>query len=68
MSETKTESPAAVAGQVDCQVRPAAEACECRECEGQGGYDAWKAVAGHYEGGEVFRVQCDHCEGSGYAS
>jgi hypothetical protein len=47
------------------QLGPSAEACECRECEGQGGYDEWKAVAGHYEGGEVFRVQCDHCDGTG---
>lgn len=47
------------------RVRPGREEYECRECEGQGGYDAWKAVAGHYEGGEVFRVQCDHCDGTG---
>jgi DnaJ-class molecular chaperone len=46
-------------------VRPDDEACECRECDGQGSYDQWKAVAGHYEGGEVFRVQCDHCDGTG---
>jgi hypothetical protein len=64
--DTKTAAnPTAVVVPVERQVRPDDEACECRECEGQGGYDAWKAVAGHYEGGEVFRVQCDHCDGTG---
>ncbi len=59
-----TEATPGALGSSD-QLGPGAEACECRECEGQGGYDAWKAVAGHYEGGEVFRVQCDHCDGTG---
>ena len=44
----------AVAGQVERPVRPDREEYECRECEGQGSYDAWKAVAGHYEGGRRF--------------
>ena len=60
----ETTQPA-VAGPVEPTVRPDDEACECRECDGQGGYDAWKAVAGHYEGGEYFRVECDHCDGTG---
>jgi len=55
----------AVGAPLERQVRPDDEACECRECEGQGVYDAWKAVAGHCDGGEVFRVQCDHCDGTG---
>ena len=62
---TDADNRPAVVGQVERPVRPVAEACECRECEGQGGYDAWKAVDGHYEGGEVFRLQCDHCDGTG---
>ena len=45
-----------------------AEARECPACHGKGWNEAWKKVAGHYMGGEVFREQCDHCEGSGYAS
>jgi len=60
----ETTQPA-VAGPVEPTVRPGREECECRECEGQGGYEAWKAVAGHYEGGEYFRVECDHCDGTG---
>ena len=63
MKMQQTDPPLLVAS--TDQLGPAAEACECRECEGQGGYDVWKAVAGHYEGGEVFRVQCDHCDGTG---
>jgi len=47
-------------------VRPDDEACECRECDGQGSYDQWKAVAGHYEGGETFRMECEACDGSGF--
>ena len=58
------ETLPAVAGQVEPSVRPDDEACECRECDGQGGYDAWKAVAGHYEGGKYLRVECDHCDGT----
>lgn len=50
------QSNPAVLGPVEPSVRPDDEACECRECEGQGG---------HYEGGEVSRVQCDHCDGTG---
>lgn len=42
-----------------------AEARECTECHGKGWNDVWKKVAGHYMGGEVFREQCDHCEGIG---
>ena len=41
------------------------EVSNCPKCDGQGSYDQWKAVAGHYEGGEVFRLQCDHCDGTG---
>ncbi len=42
-----------------------AGASECRECYGKGWNDAWKKVAGHYMGGEVFREDCEHCEGTG---
>ena len=42
-----------------------AEASQCRECCGKGWNDAWKKVAGHYMGGEVFREDCEHCGGSG---
>lgn len=59
------ETLPALAGQVEPSVRPDDEACECREGDGQGGYDAWKAVAGHDQGGEYFRVECDHCDGTG---
>lgn len=62
---TTDQAPPTVTRQVELPVRPVDEACDCRECEGQGSYDAWKEVAGHYEGGEVFRVQCDHCDGTG---
>jgi DnaJ-class molecular chaperone len=40
---------------------------ECPRCHGRGWNDEWKAVSGHYMGGEVFRVQCDACEGKGMA-
>lgn len=42
-----------------------AEARECPECHGKGWNDAWKKVAGHYMGGEVFREGCEYCEGAG---
>ncbi len=57
------ETLPALAGQVEPSVRPDDEACECRECDGQGGYDAWKAVAGHYEGGEHWRRLDEQCNG-----
>ena len=41
------------------------DAHECSACHGKGWNDEWKAVRGHYMGGEVFRVQCDACEGGG---
>jgi DnaJ-class molecular chaperone len=41
------------------------EARQCPECHGKGWNDAWKKVAGHYMGGEVFREDCKHCEGTG---
>ena len=41
------------------------EVSNCPECDGQGSFDKWMAVAGHYEGGEVFRLRCDHCDGTG---
>lgn len=37
----------------------------CSTCDGQGCYDEWKAVSGHYDGGEVFRVECNSCDGTG---
>lgn len=40
---------------------------ECSECHGKGWNDAWKKVSGHHMGGEVFREDCNHCEGSGHA-
>ena len=42
-----------------------AEAHKCPECHGKGWNDAWKKVAGHCMGGEVFREDCDHCDGMG---
>jgi DnaJ-class molecular chaperone len=39
--------------------------CTCPECEGQGSYDQWKAVNGHFAGGEVFSVKCELCGGDG---
>ena len=60
-----TENAAAVGAPVEPSVRPGAEACDCDECEGQGSYDVWKAVAGHYEGGEYFSKTCDTCGGLG---
>ena len=41
------------------------EVSNCPKCDGQGSYDQWKAVDGHYERGEVFRLQCDQCDGTG---
>ena len=37
---------------------------QCQECYGKGWNDEWKAN-GHYSGGEVFRIDCSACEGSG---
>ena len=62
---SKAQNEPAVLGPVERPVRPDDEACECRECEGKGVYDAWRTVDGHYEGSEVFRVQCDQCDGTG---
>jgi DnaJ-class molecular chaperone len=59
-----TEATPGALGSND-KLGPDAEACDCDECEGQGRYDVWKAVAGHYEGGEYFRMTCDHCDGTG---
>jgi hypothetical protein len=42
-----------------------AGASQCRECHGKGWNDAWKKVTGHYMGGEAFREDCEHCEGTG---
>ncbi len=41
------------------------EASQCRECYGKGWNDVWRKVTGHYLGGEVFREDCEHCEGTG---
>lgn len=60
------ENPGAVGSQVERGVsRLLDEAQECSACHGKGWNDEWKAVRGHYMGGEVFRVQCDACEGDG---
>ncbi len=63
----RPDEPAAepLALRLNDQLGHGAEACECRECEGRGRYDRWLAVNGHYEGGEVFSIQCDACDGSG---
>ena len=59
-------APDAPTSEQEAEARKAVDGhYNCRECDGQGCYDQWKAVAGHYEGGEVFRVQCDHCDGTG---
>ena len=42
-----------------------AEASQCPECFGKGWNDVWHKVPGHYMGGEVFREECEHCEGAG---
>lgn len=47
------------------QLGPGFEASQCTACHGKGWNDAWKKVAGHYAGGEVFREECDKCEGAG---
>lgn len=59
------QTPPADAGPVECGLGPGAEACDCDECEGQGKYDVWKAVSGHHDGGEYFRMTCDTCGGTG---
>lgn len=43
------------------------DASECRHCYGKGWNDERKAVDGHYQGAEVFRIECEHCGGSGHA-
>ena len=47
------------------ELGPEPEARQCQECHGKGWNDLWKKVAGHYMGGEVFREECEHCEGAG---
>ena len=42
-----------------------AEIAECRACCGKGWNDEYHAVAGHYNGGETFRIECEACEGVG---
>ena len=52
----------------DHPIQPPAEAddaAECPACCGNGWRDEWRAVAGHYEGGEIFRIQCEACNGKG---
>lgn len=55
-----------------CQNRPAfswrendADTSECKACCGKGFNDVWRKVTGHYNGGEVFREECEACEGKG---
>lgn len=43
------------------------EASQCRHCCGKGWNDERKAVDGHCQGAEVFRIECEHCDGSGFA-
>ena len=38
---------------------------ECKHCAGKGWNLEWKAVSGHYEGGEEFKEECKHCDGDG---
>lgn len=44
----------------DCQ--------QCQECFGKGWNDEFHAVAGHYNGGETFRMECEACDGTGRAA
>lgn len=37
----------------------------CGHCYGKGWNDEWKAVSGHHDGGEVFRIECGACAGAG---
>ena len=41
-------------------------ATPCQECYGKGWNDEWKAND-HYNGGEVFRIDCSACEATGRA-
>lgn len=43
------------------------DASQCQHCYGKGWNDERKAVDGHYQGAEVFRIECEHCGGSGHA-
>ena len=47
------------------ELGPGSEAKQCPECHGKGWNDVWRKVTGHYMGGEVFRQECEHCEGAG---
>jgi DnaJ-class molecular chaperone len=38
---------------------------QCKACFGKGWNDEFHAVAGHYSGGETFRMECEACDGSG---
>lgn len=60
-----TEEAAELANVLPLKLDVLDDASQCRHCYGKGWNDEWKAVSGHYMGGEVFRVQCDSCEGSG---
>ena len=37
----------------------------CKSCNGTKTVDRWLAVAGHYDGGDVFATECVDCCGTG---
>lgn len=43
----------------------AEELVQCKACCGKGWNDEFHAVAGHYSGGETFRMECQACGGVG---
>lgn len=44
---------------------PADDTVQCKACCGKGWNDELHAVAGHYSGGETFRMECEACNGAG---
>ena len=64
------EPVAPIAGYAGCSAKTPhtwEEGAQCRHCYGKGWNDERKAVDGHYQGAEVFRIECEHCDGSGVA-
>ena len=44
------------------------EVVPCKDCFGKGYNDEFHAVAGHYNRGETFRMECEACEGAGHTT
>lgn len=62
-----TNETSPLGSECNAELGPEPEARQCQECHGKGWNDVWKKVAGHHMGGEVFREDCDRCEGTGKA-